>query len=281
MDKISARRLANLLLPLAFLLGGSGGCQKKSEVADPISAAVTPAQVTAESALPSSTGSTPPSTKTPVPITGSVTPALVSQEGDSITHYLHYPTDPEVAKTDGAVQFYCEVAEDGSVEATHALVGNNDAFKAAVQKALDWGRFTAATVNGKPVRVYLGGTVLFLHQNGEEVIVVSLATHDRERVGKLENYIQPQLIGGIRYPMEEAISGLKQGILVAGKAEVVVNVDAKGAITGTSPISESPKGSGLGVLLDGVLKKAQFTSAYENGTPATGGINVVADFGQF
>ena len=46
----------------------------------------------------------------------------------------------------------------------------------AVQTALDWGRFTPATVNGKPVRVYLGGTVLFIHQNGEPVIVVSLAT---------------------------------------------------------------------------------------------------------
>ena len=158
---------------------------------------------------------------------------------------------------------------------------NNDAFKEAVQKALDWGRFTPATVDGKPVRVYLGGTVLFLHQNGEELIVVSLATHDRDRVGKLVNYIQPQLIGGLRHTMERTISSLTQGILVAGKAEVVVNVDAKGAVTSTSSITENPKGSGLGMLLDGALKKAQFTSAYENGTPAAGGINVVANFSQF
>ena len=154
-------------------------------------------------------------------------------------------------------------------------------LKGAVQKALDWGRFTPATVNGKPVRVYLGGTVLFLHQNGEEVMVVSLATHDRDRVGKMANYIQPQLLGGIRHTMEGAISSLTQGILVAGKAEVVVSVDAKGVVTGTSSISENPKGSGLGPLLDGAVRKAQFTSAYENGTPAAGGINVVANFGQF
>lgn len=273
MEKISGRRGAHLLLPLALFLAGSVGCEKKSQPAEPVSS---------PSAAPAATQSVLQTTvATPPPITGPITPALVSQEGDSITHYLHFPTDPAVAKADGAVQFYCEVAENGSVETTHALIANNDAFKDAVQKALDWGRFTPATVDGKPVRVYLGGTVLFLHQNGEELIVVSLATHDRDRVGKLANYIQPQLIGGLRHTLERAISSLTQGILVAGKAEVVVNVDAKGAVTSTSSITENPKGSGLGVLLDGALKKAQFTSAYENGTPAAGGINVVANFSQF
>src|SRR5947207_10691827 len=202
MEKISARRLANLLLSLAFLLGGFAGCQKKTETV--AAASPTPAHAASESA--------PAQTVAP-PITGPVTPALVSQEGDSITHYLHFPTDPEAMKLDGAVQFYCDVAENGSVEATHALIGNNDAFKGAVQKALDWGRFTPATVNGKPVRVYLGGTVLFFHQNSEPVIVISLATHDRDLVGKLANYIQPQLVGGLRHAMENAISSLAQGIL--------------------------------------------------------------------
>ena len=65
---------------------------------------------------------------------------------------------------------------------------------------------------------------------------------------------------------------------MAGKAGVGVRVDAKGKVTGTSSISENPKGSGLGLLLDGALKKANFTPAYENGKPAAGAINVVADF---
>jgi hypothetical protein len=131
------------------------------------------------------------------------------------------------------------------------------------------------------VRVYLGGTVLFIHQNGEPVIVVSLATHDRDRVGKLANYIQPQLVGGLRHTMEKAISSLTQGVLVPGKAETVVSVNARGVVTGTSGISENPKSSGLGLLLDGAVKQAQFTPAYENGTPAAGGINVVANFATF
>ena len=62
---------------------------------------------------------------------------------------------------------------------------------------------------------------------------------------------------------------------------MLVNVNDKGAVTGTSAISENPKGSGLGNLLESTLKKAQFTPAYENGKATTGGINVVADFGKF
>jgi hypothetical protein len=60
-----------------------------------------------------------------------------------------------------------------------------------------------------------------------------------------------------------------------------VSVDARGVVTGTSGISENPKNSGLGILLDGAVKQAQFTPAYENGTPAAGGINVVANFATF
>ena len=182
MEKIFVRRLAHLFLALALVCVSFVACQKKSETAAP----ATPA--------PSAPAVAPASQAAP-PITGPVTPALVKHEANSITHYLHFPKDAAAAKLDGAVQFYCDITEEGIVETTHALVGNNDAFKNAVQTALDWGRFTPATVNGQPVRVYLGGTVLFIHQNGEPVIVVSLVTHDRDRVGKLANYIQPQLVG--------------------------------------------------------------------------------------
>jgi hypothetical protein len=267
MEKFSVRRLATPLFSLVVLLGAFSACQKKTETAAP----ATPAP----SAAPAQTPETAPA------ITGPVTPVLVRQEPDSITHYLHFPKDPAVAKLDGAVQFFCDITETGIVETTHALVANNDAFKNAVQTALDWGRFTPATVDGKAVRAYLGGTVLFLHQNGEEVIVVSLATQDRDRVGKMANYIQPQLVGGLRHALEKQISSLTKGILVAGKAEVVVSVNAKGKVTGTSSISENPKDSGLGVLLDAAVKNSQFTPAYENGKAAAGAINVVADFSRF
>ncbi|MEO7165580.1 MAG: energy transducer TonB [Spartobacteria bacterium] len=268
MENTSARRAANLFLILALLCGAFTACKKKTET---VAASPTPTR-----ALPA----VPLDTTIAPPITGSVTPALVNQERDSITHYLHFPKDPKAAKMDGAVQFYCDVTATGSVETIHALIANDDAFKSAVQTALDWGHFTPATVEGKPVTVYLGGSVVFLHQNGEEVIVVSLATHDRDRVGKLGNYIQPQMIGGLRQTIETAIRSLKNGILVAGKAEVVVSVDPKGAITGTSGISENPKGSGLGELINSAVRKAQFTPAYENGTPAAGGVNVVGSFGR-
>jgi hypothetical protein len=280
MKDLFVRRLANFICLAAFLAGGLVACQRKNEAGTASSPTPTASTVTSLAAAPTSNTlvSTPPIAPA---ITGSVTPALVNQNPDSITRFLHYPRDPEASKMDAAVQFFCEITENGEVESTHALVGNNDAFNEAVQTALDWGRFTPATVNGKAVREYLGGTVLFLHENGEEVIVISLATFDRDRVGKMQNYIQPQLVGGLRHTLEKVLSGLTKGILVAGRAEVIVNVDEKGTVTGTTGISENPKGSGLGSLLDSAVRQAQFTPAYENGKPAAGGINVVADFTQF
>jgi hypothetical protein len=270
MENFSARRLALLLG--CWLFAMTPACQRK---ADKPTSAISPTPSRSARQVAEVNAVAPP-------ITGPITPAIVDQQApDSIAAYLHFPKDPQTAKLDSAVQFYCDITETGTVETTHALVGKNEAFKDAVQKALDWGRFTPATVNGKPVRVYVGGTVLFLHQNGEEVIVVSLATHDRERVSKFENYIQPQLVGGLRHSLEEEIAKLTKGILVAGRAEVIVNVNREGKVTGTSAISESPKGSGLGKLLDDAVRHSNFTPAYENGEPADGGINVVADFGTF
>jgi len=284
MKDLFDRRLATFICMLALLGSGFVACQKKNEaVAAPSATPIAnPATSPTAAAAVAAAANTPEATPAIAPaITGSVTPALVKQGPDSLTSYLHFPRDPEVSKNDAAVQFFCEITEKGEVESTHAIVANNDAFKEAVQTALDWGRFTPATVNGQAVRAYLGGTVLFLHQNGEGVIVVSLATFDRDRVGKMQNYIQPQLVGGLRHSLEKVIAGLTKGILVAGRAEVVVNVDEKGTVTGTTGISENPKDSGLGGLLDNAVKQSQFTPAYENGKPVAGGVNVVADFTQF
>jgi hypothetical protein len=281
MENISVRRWANLLLALALLPVAFAACQKKTETA-PAPAAPTPAKATPAADTPAaSSAPTAQGAAVTPPTTGPMTPALVSQGADAITQYLHFPKDSESALANGAVQFYCDITPEGTVTATQALIGSTDAFRNAVQTALDWGRFTPATIDQKPVPVYLGGTVLFLHENGEEVIVVSLTT-DRDRVRKMTNYIQPQLIGGLRPTMERAIDSLRpDNNDVSGKAEVMVTIDEHGALTATSKISESPKGSGLGTLLENALKGAQFTPAYDNAKPASGTINVVADFDQF
>ncbi len=270
MENLSARRLA--LIGGCCLLTLTSACERKP-------AKPAPAASPTSSPKP---GQTMQQVPVRPPITGPITPAVVDQKmPDSIAAYLHFPKDPEVSKEDAAVQFYCDLTETGAVETVHALVAKSEPFKEAVRTALDWGRFAPATVNGKPVRVYLGGTVLFLHENNQEVIVVSLATHERERVSKLVNYIQPQLIGGLRHALEKEISNLTKGILVAGRAEVVVEVDPQGKVTRTSGISENPRASGLGSLLDEGVRHSNFTPAYYNAKPTAGSINVVADFGKF
>ena len=267
MEKISFRRGAIPLLCLAFLLAA---CGKKTETT------ATPSPSPSASGSPANSGGPTPAP----PIRGPVTPAIVTRDANSISHYLHFPEDPAAARLNSVVQFYCDVTDQGVVEATYALVGKDEAFKAVVQSALDWGRFAPATVDGHPVSVYLGGTVIFAHDRGAPVIVVSLATHDRERVSKLANYIQPQLIGGLRREVAKIIRQIPHNFPVAGVAQAVVQVDERGALTSASVVGENPKGSGLGDLLSAAIKGAQFTHAYQDGKAVVGAVDVVADFGK-
>ena len=265
MEAISIRSLAISSVCLALLLTG---CGKKTETA---------AEPSPGSPTPGSGAKLAGPTPAP-PITGPVTPAVITQDANSVSHYLHFPPDAVAAHRDGVVQFFCDISDQGVVEATYGLVGKDDAFKAAVQTALDWGRFQPATVNEKPISVYLGGTVIFGYENGAPVIAVSLATHDRERVGKLANYLQPQLVGGLRQEVAKIIRLIPHNFPVAGLAQAVVEVDAKGVLTSATVVGENPKGSGLGDLLSAAVKGAQFTHAYQDGQAVAGAVDISADF---
>jgi hypothetical protein len=222
-----------------------------------------------------------PSSSPAEPMTGPVLPAIVVQGEGSFASYVHFPKDPATANLEGAVQFYCDIAEDGTVATTYAVVSNQKALETAVQSALDWGKFQPATSGGKPVQVYLGGTVLFFHQDSRPTIAISLATYDRERVGKLTNYIQPQLIGGLRRYLEKAERASTIDLPAKGAAEVLVNIGEHAEVASTSVVAENPKDMGLGDFLIGAIKDAQFTPAYNNGKPTTGAMNVIANFGEY
>ncbi len=268
MEKTFVPRAAASLLCLALVLCLVTACGKKNEPPP------------APSPSPASASPSAPGPSVAPAITGKVTPAIVTQNADSITHYLHFPEDPAAARRNSVVQFYCDVNDEGVVEATYGMVGRDEAFIAAVQSALDWGHFAPATVDGTPVGVFLGGTVIFTHDKGQPLIVVSLSTYDRERVAKLTNYIQPQLVGGLRHEIEKVIRQIRRGLPVAGRAETIVKLDEHGAVLSTSPVAESPQGSGLQTLLNNAAKGAQYIHAFQNGKPVAGAVNVVADFSE-
>ncbi len=261
MDKkfsVQSRAIAVLLTVICL---GVTGCKKKAQTAPEVA---TPSQQTgADNAA------------------RSVEPATVGHEEGSFADYLHFPKDVASATAEAAVQFYCDISAEGLVTTRYALIGNLAPFKAAVQSALDWGHFNPAKLDGKPVPVYLGGTVLFMHEDGKPVIVVSLATAERERVGQLANYIQPQLIGGLSDRLYHTDSTLMWNRPWSGAAEVLFKISAQGQIQSSSVISEIPKDSGLGELLQNMTKDAQWTSAYDNTKPAAGQINLVVNFGEY
>jgi Na+-translocating ferredoxin:NAD+ oxidoreductase RnfG subunit len=205
----------------------------------------------------------------------------VGRDEGSFANHVHFPKDPAFTKMDSIVQFYCDISSEGTVETTHAVIGNNEAFKSAVQSALDWGRFKPASLDSKPTSAYLGGSVLFMHQDGQPIIVVSLATAERDRIGKLAHYVQPQLIGGLRRRLEAAVANASVGIPYQGASEVLVKISENGEIASITVVSENPKDIGLGDFLAGAIKDARFTPAYSDGKQTAGAINVIANFGEF
>lgn len=264
MEKFRLRRLTPWFLVLGLLFVG---CGKKSPSAQPT---FSPSPAGANNVVPTPTPASP--------LTGKVTPVTVTQDAGSVASYLHYPEQQTAQNS--IVQFYCDITENGIVASTYGLVGKDAAFRTAVQSALDWGRFAPATVDGHAISAYIGGTVIFGHKDNKPVIVVTLTTYDHERIEKFADYIQPQLVGGLRPQIEKVMRNIAQGIPAAGRAEVIVKVDARGGVTSTKVVVEYPLGSGLGTLLNNAVAGAQFTPAYDNGKAAPGTLDVVVDFSQ-
>src|SRR5689334_867463 len=122
---------------------------------------------------------------------GAMQPATVGQSPDSFAMHLHYPAKEKAGKTQGVVKFYCEVGPDGKPAHISTLNGKGQGhFATAVEFALYHGRFNPATLDGKPVTVMLGGTVLFLINNAQPTIAVVLATAESQKVASMNNYQQ-------------------------------------------------------------------------------------------
>ena len=117
---------------------------------------------------------------------GTTHPAIVGTGPDSFAAKLHYPEKAKAARKQAAVFFYCEVGPDGKPGQIQVVEGGGrgnqkGAFTSAVDQALRLGRFRPAMVEGRAVRVIVGGTVLFLFNGNKPQVVVSLST-DKEKI---------------------------------------------------------------------------------------------------
>ena len=213
---------------------------------------------------------------------GAMQPATVDQNPDSFAMKLHYPAKEKAEKTQGAVKFYCEVGPDGKPAHISTLNSKGERhFGIAVEFALYHGRFNPATVDGKPVTVMLGGTVLFLISNAQPTIAVVLATAEGEKIATMSNYQQPQLLDTDALFRRKCFAvrdkyrprwGANPG------AVVLANIDGQGNLIGKSIESESPPNGGHGRLLLEVIGQEHFIPAQSNGKPVAGDFELVVDF---
>ncbi|PYL15222.1 MAG: hypothetical protein DME30_11775 [Verrucomicrobia bacterium] len=208
-------------------------------------------------------------------------PAMIGQGADSVAARLHYPNTAKASKTEGAVQFYCEVGADGRTRHLRVLAESSwSALRYAVRNAVQQGRFISARVNGKPTSVVIGATVFFLMPKGQPTILVTMATADKTKAAAGRNYIQPQMLTSFDDLERKMYTwrSLVTQYSAFPSAEVMCNVDANGNLTGTKIVSESKANSGLGAVAIKACEGAKFVPALDNGKPVPGQFNLAVDF---
>ena len=218
----------------------------------------------------------------PLSAFGGAHPASIGQGANSFAMQLHYPAKEKAAKEEGVVKFYCEISPEGKPGHISTPYGKGQQqFGKAVEFALHHGSFNPATVDSKPVAVLLGGTVLFLIDNGHPTIAVSLTTAESDKIAKMANYQQPQMLDSDALFRRKIFAHRDKYHLRYGAhpgAVVRAHVDAQGKLVSKSIESESPPNGGHGRLLFDVLDEEHFIPAQSNGQPVAGDFEVAIDF---
>lgn len=213
---------------------------------------------------------------------GASHPATIGQGPDSVAMQLHYPPKERAAKTQDAVKFYCEVSAQGKAGHISTLYGKGEGrFGTAVEYALRHGRFSPATVEGKPASVMLGGTVLFMFRGGQPTIAVALATAESEKIAAMSNYVQPQMIDTDALFRRRIFALRDKYTLRYGAhpgAVVLVHVDAQRKAVSKKIETETPANGGHGHLLLDVVDQEKFIPALSNGQPIAGDFELAVDF---
>jgi TonB family protein len=208
-------------------------------------------------------------------------PAMIGQGSDSMAARLHYPDTAKKSKTEGAVQFYCEVGSDGRARHVRAIAESSwSALRFVVKNAVQQGRFVPARVGGRPTSVMIGGTVFFVMPKGQPTILVTMATADKTMASAGRNYIQPQMITSFDDLERKMYTwrSLVTQYSAYPSAEVMCNVDASGNLTGTKIVGESKANSGLGAVAVKACEGAKFVPALYNGKRVPGQFNLAIDF---
>ena len=208
-------------------------------------------------------------------------PAMIGQGADSVAARLHYPNTAKASKTEGAVQFYCEVGADGRTRHLRVIAESSwSALRYAVRNAVQQGRFIPARVGGRPTSVMIGATVFFLMPKGQPTILVTMATADKPKAAAGRNYIQPQMLTSFDDLERKMYTwrSLVTQYSAFPSAEVMCNVDASGNLTGTKIVNESKANSGLGAVAVKACEGAKFVPALDNSKPVPGQFNLAIDF---
>lgn len=193
---------------------------------------------------------------------------MIGEGRESLKEKIDYPRSALKSGAHGVVTFDCDVARNGkaSMVAITRATPNGEEFVRVARAALKACQFQPAMMDGKPVKVWVSGAILFSIRDGKPLIHLFLNSDD-ERLKASRNYIAPQLIGGwssfanrLGYPN----SALRNR--AEGEVTVLLAVDPEGRpmLIGARA---TPSDEGFAASVRRALRAAEFIPAYDDGRP--------------
>jgi len=196
-------------------------------------------------------------------------PAMIGEGPESLKEKIDYPQSALKAGTNALVTFSCDVEQNGKASRVAIVRATPDSedFIRVARDALKECRFQPATVDGKPVKVWVTGAIIFRIRDGKPLIHLYLHSDD-ETLKTGGNYITAQLIGGwssfgnrIRYPYP----ALKNG--TEGEVAVRLDIDSEGNPIRIGVPEATPPDQGFAAAVRRALSTAEFIPAYQDGRP--------------
>jgi TonB family protein len=207
-------------------------------------------------------------------------PAMIGEGPESLKEKIDYPQSALKSGTNALVTFSCDVERNGKASwvAIDRATPDSEDFIRVARDALKACRFQPARVDGKPVKVWVTGAIVFRIRDGKPLIHLYLSSDD-ENLKAGRNHITPQLIGGwssfanrIHYP-KSALNNRAEG-----EVTVSLDVDSEGNPTRIGEITATPPDQGFAASVRRALSTAEFIPAYQDGRPVAASLLLPVSF---
>jgi TonB family protein len=196
-------------------------------------------------------------------------PALIGNGPESLVNLIDVAKLLREAQGDAVVMFENPVFAGPlkmDLGTVYRATPGSKPLQKEILRALSRATFIPAIADGKPVRVYFRGTIMFFANSSPHLRI--FANQDPGELAHMSEFIAPQLIvGSTRWnPKDENLEAARR-LNQNGAVVLSLHVDEKGKLRSIKVISEDPRTLHFGAAVTESFRTAQFVPGFRNGKP--------------